>query len=199
MLNKDKANYVFLVIVIVFIGILTYNHIHLKSLFNYKDRLINRLEHENLSHMLSYDYLGIKFPVLKLSTIESEEFVYSKYRDLSIVILLSNEGCNPCQIREMSYLDTLNQEIKNNIQAIYTGINYTEAMLIKKVSHAKFPVYFCKDIPPYFNSLFKNYPIILIIKDQLIINAFTPIANNDMYSNWFYKKLRFTIKRILES
>jgi hypothetical protein len=71
-------------------------------------------------------------------------------------------------------------------------------MLIKKVSQAKFPIYFCKDLPPYVGPLFKNYPIILLIKDQIIINAFTPIVDNDMYSYWFYKKLKVIIKKIIK-
>jgi len=198
MLNKEKTTYLILGMVIIFMGILTYNHIYLKSLLNNKESLIKRLELENLSFIHSYDYLGIKFPILKLSTFGSEEIVYSKYENLALVILLSNQGCNPCQIREMSFLDTLSQEINTTIQAIYTGINYTEAILIKKVSQAKFPIYFYKDVLPIVGPLIKNYPIILLIKDQIVINAFTPIVDNDMHSYRFYKKLKFIKKKIIE-
>ena len=76
------------------------------------------LDQRMLSAWISRSYLGSQFPEVVYKDPTSSKVDTLDRGDNRIIIALSNEACNPCQIREMKFLDSLYQETGDKISVI---------------------------------------------------------------------------------
>lgn len=134
---------------------------------------------------------GLVFPKLETYTLDQKKMITSKTEvtDKKLIVLLSNIGCNPCQIRELSFIDSLLNRKKFDVKAIYFGENRRAVKLLKKVTGIKFPIFFSKDTT--INQFYKSgkYPALFLVENQKVISNFIPLPEDDQFSKWYYNLL----------
>lgn len=124
---------------------------------------------------------GYEFPSTNSSKLDD----LIKNLSCTVVIILSNSSCHPCQITALKDLEKINFP---NIYGIYAGENIMEIKLFKRISKFSHPVIPVK--PAVFkNTIFKKYPVILLLKKGVIVNSFYPDINFPDLDDWFYKYL----------
>jgi len=174
--------------------ILSYYNIHwyLKDNIKFKE---NNIEKKYLS--LAKKYRNKKFPVVEIKRIIDKKIENTKI-DNGLIILLSNNSCNPCQLRELknikALLDTL--KFKISVYSIFvSNYDYIEALRLKKLSNITRNFYYMTNpLLAEFNFL-GIYPIIYFIRNQKIISTLIPIPNNESFSNRFYKNIEIILNK----
>lgn len=131
---------------------------------------------------------GAEFPIIKIKNVISDEIIDTKVSK-GFIILLSNAGCNPCQVRELKNLEKLYRQYsdKLTVYAIYF-VNYErmEALRLKKVSTISFPIFYTDEEiqdSPYSTNPF---PKIFFISNQEILSTLIPIPEDDLFSTKFF-------------
>ncbi len=106
-----------------------------------------------------------------------------------IIIMLSDFGCSPCQVRELKIYQKIFAENKLNVIGIFNTSSRDIIFKMKKASGAEFPLYIG------YNELFKKYsvadkyPQILFVAMNKIFSTFIPIPGDDDFSNWYANTL----------
>ena len=123
----------------------------------------------------------------------TKEISKNLLKDKSIVILLSDFECSKCQEMELKRLDSL-KNILNPYGIFVVGITIKSKKDItirqRKIANIKLPIYWV-DNKTFFNKLSfsDKFPQILYIADSIIVSAFIPLAQDNEFSNKYYKKL----------
>lgn len=168
-----------LIVNIVLITIIHYQYVHNSN--NLEQKINQKMVH---SLFTSSFFTNKYFPDIIVKQINNDSTLSTMFNEATIAILLSNAGCNPCQVRELILLDSLykNSSMMKNVVAIYDGINKMEALYLKKVSQAKFPFFITKGAQFADFNFTKKYPIIFLIEKQKITFCYVPLAESDKFS-----------------
>lgn len=187
---KDKSSIIFILIIVIVSGITIYRVTNTKNDITTTAEQ-NKMEQRLNSLAKAKESEGLDFPIDTIKSIipYHKETITTEITQKEIIILLSDAGCNPCQIRELKMLDTLMNNYNINTKAIYIGANVNEAAKLRKVSRTEIPFYYTNDIA--FSDFYSNnhFPVIFLVEDQKIISNFIPITNDDVFSAWYYKIL----------
>lgn len=130
---------------------------------------------------------GRNFPEIALC---DKSLDLKEYYNEMLVILLSNNGCNPCQKRELKLLSNIEKRGKIKVAGFYLGNNRAEMKLLKKVAEVNFPISDC------FQGSFKSFtkedkfPVILYVKNSVVCSSFYPIFEDDKFSEWYYNTIQ---------
>ncbi len=188
-LMKYKIGF-YLILFLLACSLTLLNYIYTKYGAN---KIFNEQHDIKITNSLSFSqkHNGTPFPVNLIYNVLNTDTIQSHFSKKSVIVLLSNSGCNPCQIRELKLMDSLfsNYRGKANFLAIYDGINNTEPLLLRKVSKAKFSFYrtLGSAYSDYVGS--KTYPVIFLVENQTVIFNYLPISNNEKFSKWSIKLL----------
>lgn len=146
-----------------------------------------RVQHSRASMI----FIGRTFPVGKYRDLINEIPQVSTFKGLTIIIVLSDVGCSPCQVRELRNLDTLSRNLKGDIQmiAILNSENRREALSLKRVGMVRFPMWYGADSVLTSFNLSRKYPLILLLTDQTIDSAFLPVGMDDDFSKTYMQNL----------
>lgn len=196
-----KIKLTFILLSVIVIATLTYfNYERVENaIYNLSNK--SNVEEENIdlknfkiidqryySLLASLRFSGSMFPSTTLYNISNDQRSSISLKGKNIVVLLSNAGCNPCQIRELKNIDSLYQKVQNktNIIIIYDGVNKDEPLYLKKLSQIKLKFYYTSG-SVYSNFNFtKRYPAIFFLKDNLILSTLIAIPNDEAFSSFFY-------------
>jgi thiol-disulfide isomerase/thioredoxin len=163
---------------------------------SYSDRDI--LQSRIRSFSVTWDYNGRRFPEIVISTTvgaEKRERVSTDGRN--IIAVLSNSGCNMCQIRELAHLDSLYKAaIGVSIQGLYFDpfaddrdqLHYGMSSML----NAARPSFVVNSTESSVLADFVNQsgtPIIFEIHDGVIVTTFKPIPDDDIFSSAFHSTL----------
>lgn len=182
-LNYRTGFYFLLFLLLIVMTVCNY----LYNFRNSKTTLSNINEKEILNSLYFCQKItGNFFPLEKIRNIKTNEFDLTKFIDETIIILLSNSGCNPCQIRELKYLQKLNEEYKDKVtvKAIYIGKNELDILRIKKVTQTSFDFFQTDGLKLSSLQNLSHFPMIFFISGQRILYSYLPIPGNDDFSIW---------------
>ncbi len=123
-------------------------------------------------------------------------FEYSKSRldrkikvnDLKIVIVLSNNSCNPCQIRELKNVQVFSKRRNIAASGLYVGKSDLDAKLLARYVKREIEIDLVKNFRIGKLKILK-YPVILLVKGDKIIKGFFPIPGDKQFSLNFYESL----------
>lgn len=165
------------------------------TLFNliFFSKKIKNSGHNKREHykQIAAKFNGVECPIIKIKNVISNEIIDTKVSK-GFIILLSNAGCNPCQIRELKNLEKLYRQYsdKLTVYAIYFA-NYErmEALRLKKVSSISFPIFYTDE--EIQDSLYSTnpFPKIFFISDQKILSTLIPIPEDDLFSTKFFDNI----------
>ena len=117
-------------------------------------------------------------------------------KEFSLIILLSNSGCNPCQVRELHLIDSLfhNKFINISIIPIFLGEQKLKILQLKKVSKFKQTIFYSKNIEVFPDIYSNRFPIIILFHKNKFLYLFRPIYETkqpslDFYNDFVLKKL----------
>lgn len=181
-----------MVILLIFLaGITFYN------LFRFDSSKINQINHNNAKEAiylkLAEKFNDMEFPVIKIYNILNDSVIETKIRN-GFIILISNSGCNPCQIRELKNLEEFLKGYNKvkDIYAIYIGnYNRMDALRLKKISAVSFPICYISNDLLSEHFLTKPFPKIFFIVNQKIKSTLIPIPDKVSFSQDFYSKIRY--------
>jgi thioredoxin-related protein len=147
---------------------------------------------EQFYALISQRFVGLKYPELQIKNVIDNAKLITKI-DEGLIILLSNSGCNPCQLRELKNLAKLSviSSKRLAIMPIYIkNYNRLEALRLRKLSSFSSSLYYC-DNENNLEKIFleDTFPKIFFIKNQIIVKSLIPIPNNEEFSNRFYKNV----------
>lgn len=183
---KLKNKYGFYIIIIFLITLTLLNIIF----FNKRIKNTEQDKREHYQH-IAEKFIGVKFPILKIKNVISNDVIDTKIKK-GFILLLSNVGCNPCQIRELKNLEKLFKQYSNKltVYAIYFS-NYErmEALQLKKVSSISFPIFYTDEEIKDSLFLTKPFPKIFFISDQKILSTLIPIPEDDSFSTKFFDNI----------
>ena len=191
-------------LLLVVITAFYFNYERLLNIFNSsnsrntEDVDINKLHIINqryYSLLASLNFSGMLFPSKKIYDLNNNQLIPVPLKGMNIVIILSNAGCNPCQIRELKNIDSLYQKKKQilNVTVIYDGSDKEEELYLKKLSQVQFKFYYTKGYTFNEFNFTKRYPIVFFIRDNIILSSLIAIPDDDIFSSYFYKTV---IKKI---
>lgn len=109
----------------------------------------------------------------------------------TILILLSNLGCSPCQNRELKNLQRLYELFDSksiNIIAVFNE-SRNKILQYKKINKVSFPCFYLESNEIKQYSFNDKYPQILLVKDNRVVSAFLPVPDDDEFSEWYFKTL----------
>lgn len=172
-ITKYNINYksgFFIVVGILLLLITVCNYLYYNNQAN--SELIN-FRKEKILNSLSYtqSIIGNLFPIETVSNIITGESSKTQFEDFTILILLSNSGCNPCQVRELRLLQKLKNRFGNNLsfKAIYAGDSELNALRLRKVTEVDFDFFIYMGSKP---SLIKDnmyFPLIIVVAEHRIV------------------------------
>ncbi len=201
-INKDKINYktgFFAVVVILMLLITLCNYLYNNNQAN--SELIN-FRKEKILNSLSYtqSIIGNLFPIEKVSNIITGESSKTQFEDFTILILLSNSGCNPCQVRELKLLQKLKNRFGNNLsfKAIYAGDSELDALRLRKVTEVDFDFFAFMGSKPSLIKDIKHFPLITVVAERRIVYSYLPIPDNEDFSLWSIANIEQLINDIDE-
>lgn len=186
---KNKKNLVLIISLIFIITLINYS---IKKTNNSEDESKNK-SINNLIRLQalkrSYELNGKTFPELSLRTLSLDCIGEDLFTE-SIIIVLSNQGCNPCQISILKKIDSLaiNMQGSVNFFGIYDGIDENEIYYLKKLSNSHIPIHYTEG-----NKLIKllsTYPSILYISNQKIVSSFYPVPEDEKFTKWYLDILK---------
>lgn len=154
---------------------------------------IKNTEHNKREHykQIAAKFNGVEFPIIKIKNLISDERIDTKVSK-GFIILLSNAGCNPCQIRELKNLEKLYKQYsdKLTVYSIYFA-NYErmEALRLKKVSSISFSIFYTDEEIKDTLFLTKPFPKIFFISDQKILSTLIPIPEDGLFSTNFFDNI----------
>lgn len=200
---KTKINYkfgfyfiTFFLLFLVTVFNYIYNDIKANSeLINYrKEKILNSLSY-------TQSIIGNLFPIETVSNIITGESSKTQFEDFTILILLSNSGCNPCQVRELKLLQKLKNRFGNNLsfKAIYAGDSELDALRMRKVTEVDFDFFVYMGSKPSLIKDNKHFPLITVIAEQRIVYSYLPIPDNEDFSLWSIAHIEQLINNIEES
>lgn len=196
MQSHNKA--IFSIAFLILIAFTAYSYYDLTSNRNRREQLI--LHNSDLRLRMLKDaefYIGTEFPVTHFQDIVNGDPCTSSFADITVLILLSSSGCNPCQQRELKNLDTLYREVGTQINfvSLFNSDDRKEGLLLRKVSRIDFPMWIGNDstVAKYVGD--RKYPLVFLLKDQEVISAFEPIPMDDGFSYSFFHSLKRKMTR----
>ena len=136
------------------------------------------------SEVRAQQLVGKSFPIVELRNARDNSKRWTVFHDTTLVVLLSPTGCAYCQERELRNLDTLYRKLKPGVGFIaiersnsrYSTLDLTRRMGIQ------FSFWFgCDSSLLKFNSVNK-YPLILVLKGQMVVGGYLPIPSDDQFS-----------------
>ncbi|GIK23462.1 MAG: hypothetical protein PHY57_05645 [Ignavibacterium sp.] len=183
-----KKNLIILV-VIIFVGLLL-TYFNFSSSFNKieKNKIIEKEVEQKYIDLASY-FNYMYFPVIGVENIIDGSLDSTFFKD-GILILLSNSGCNPCQVNELKNLKDIHNKYNDRLKIMALYVSYCEkieAIRLKKISTFNLPIYCHNGDKISDRFLTKPFPKVFYIKDQKIISTLIPITNNNSFSENFYR------------
>ncbi|MFN3873896.1 MAG: hypothetical protein ACK4R9_12930 [Ignavibacterium sp.] len=180
---KKYSNYLIITLLLLLLGLTFFNLYRLDN---------NKIKRETNYLKLAEKFNGLEFSVIKIYNAINDSVIESKIRK-GFIILISNSGCNPCQIRELKNLEEflrVYNKVKDTYAIYVDNYNRIDALRLKKLSAISFPIcYFSNDILSE-NFLTKPFPKIFFIENQKIISTLIPIPDKVSFSEDFYRKIR---------
>lgn len=167
------------------------------SLFNLSNITINS-KNKNLLEEKEREHINFaeKYNRLEFSSFIIKDVVSGAKREFNInkgiVILLANNGCSPCQVRELKTIGNLIKNTNMDIIALYvSGYDRINALKLMKVTAFPYPIFFIRD--KSLNGLFyaNLFPKVFYVENQKIISTLIPIPNNKNFSEKFYSSLTY--------
>ncbi|AFH48382.1 Hypothetical protein IALB_0670 [Ignavibacterium album JCM 16511] len=187
---KNYNKYLLIILFVFLTGINIYN------IYRFDNNKINQISHNREREIkylnLAEKFNDMEFPVVKIYNTVNDSLIMTKIRD-GFIILISNSGCSPCQIRELKNLEDFSKgynKVKDTY-AIYVGdYNRLDALRLKKLSAVSFPI--CYILNNFLSEQFltKPFPKIFFIVNQKIKSTLIPIPDEEKFSEDFYKKIR---------
>ena len=157
----------------------------------------------------SWKYLGSEFPevVYEDPSLNDVGILELEGNSMSIILALSNEACNPGQVREMKVLDSLYQQLGNEIAVIglyYNGQQFSpvddrdSVLRLRHTSRAGYPVYFTDD-DRFANYMAQGqYPLMFLLDGKTVVSSFAGIPNDDVFSHMYMRSLTQIVSSMLE-
>jgi len=94
-IKKFKVHIVF---IIILVGLTIFNFLKYKNKnTTFSQSIYNKIYSLTASQTLD----GSTFPITKIQETITGEIKLTQFDSLTLVILLSNQGCHPCQLREL--------------------------------------------------------------------------------------------------
>lgn len=130
-----------------------------------------------------------KFTINLYSSLDSKK-VEPILKEFSLIILLSNSGCNPCQTRELALIDSLFYSRFDNLSIIpiFLGDQKIKILQLKKISNFKQTIFYSKNLENYPDIYTNRFPIIILMYRNKFLYLFRPIYESKQPSLDFYKK-----------
>lgn len=98
-----RKYYICLIIILLLLLALTFFNLY--RLDNNKIKKINYSRERETNYLkLAEKFNGLEFPVIKIYNAINDNVIETKIKK-GFIVLLSNSGCNPCQIRELKNLE----------------------------------------------------------------------------------------------
>lgn len=189
MKNKFKIQLIF-IIFITLCALTFYNYyvIYTKNFTSNRDcEKVNKRINQ-IGYM--FDFNSRIFPSIKVKNLNNQELLLDTLKK-DLIILLSNIGCNACQVSELKNLQKIFDTKQVIVKGIYLGENKFQLTALKKLSDVTFELFTTNDEKMLnFNSINK-YPVILQIRSNIIVNSFIPIIGDENYSKWFYQNFNY--------
>jgi hypothetical protein len=198
-----KKKLLIIVLIVFIVALSTYfNYNRLEDIFK-KGNSKNIEDEENVdisyfqminqryySFLASLRFSGSIFPSKSIYDLRNRPYSIS-LKGKNIVALLSDVGCNPCQIRELKNIDSLYQKKHKwiNVFIIYDGMNKAESLYLKKISQVNFKFYYTKGYVYNGFNFTNNFPVIFFINDNIILSTLIAIPRDDAFSSHFYKTI----------
>ena len=174
--------------IVLLLGISLYNlsGVDVKILTE-SSKTIKRSKH----HDFAKKFNDLQFPMIEIRNAANDETVISKISK-GFVILLANNGCSPCQVRELRILNWIAKKYNEDLDilALYiSNYNKMDALRLKKVSDFSYPIFQTNNRT--LNSLFfiKFFPKIFYVENQKIISTLIPIPEDEAFSESYYSSL----------
>jgi hypothetical protein len=186
-----RKYYIWLIIILLLLLGLTFFNLY--RLDNKKIKKINYSRERETNYLkLAEKFNGLEFPVIKIYNAINDNVIETKIKK-GFIVLLSNSGCNPCQIRELKNIEEflrVYNKVKDTYAIYVDNYNRIDALRLKKLSAISFPIcYFSNDILSE-NFLTKPFPKIFFIENQKIISTLIPIPDKVSFSEDFDRKIR---------
>lgn len=180
-------------ITLIFLVVLTVYNISIIDKVN-ETRNNGKREHHSY---IAKKFNELDFPIHRAKNIVDGEVIDTKI-DKGFVILLSNTGCNPCQLKELKNLEEFFG--KYNLELIIFGLyanNYDriEALRLRKLSKVSFPLCYIAGGELDRIYLSSPFPKIFFIENQKILYTLIPIPNDDLYSKIYYNNIEASYRK----
>jgi len=135
-------------------------------------------------------YVGLEFPAVEYFDAVSEKEQTSRFTGKTVLILLSNSNCNPGQVRELEPLSSLHGRFEGEVRfaAIYYAGGKSElearidALRLRKLAASELPIGYTTATSIADFLLHGAYPIVLALEGQKVIFSYTPLAQDDVFS-----------------
>lgn len=132
------------------------------------------------------------------SPIDSSK-VAPNLKEFSLIILLSNSGCNPCQTRELNLIDSLFHKkfVNLAIIPIFLGEQKIKILQLKKVSNFRDTIFYSKNIEDFPDIYSNRFPIIILLHKDKFLYLFRLIYESHQPSLDFYNK--FVFRKLIQN
>lgn len=134
---------------------------------------------------IARSFKGTFFPLRDFCDVATPEVKHtSLFKRTTIVVLLSTSGCNPCQVRELQNLNSISNEVSDSVSfvGIFNSNNRNEALALRKVGMPHLPMWFGEDSIVARYNITNKYPVIFVVRDQIVFFTFVPIPMDDEFS-----------------
>lgn len=182
----------YLVLIIASIAITVLNLLRV----NAEERASKSMSSINQQRLISLSttikIIGRTFNNLELmdvSELKNEKLLFTKP---TLLIMLSDIGCSPCQFRELKIYQKLYDSNKINVIGIFNTKNRDVVLKMKKASGAEYPLYFGDEGLFKKFSFAEKYPQVLFVANNKIFSTFVPLSEDDEFSNWYARSITKT-------
>lgn len=159
---------------------------------------LERIARRHEATQLAQLYIGTQFPNVEARGVVRQEKHEVNYAGLSAIIVLGNQACTPCQIREMRNLQRLYSRFDNSITivAIYFNEKHVsdesdrfQLLRLRKISQATYPVLYSSsaELGRYMSAA--QYPMMFVLREGQVVSSLVPIVNDDEFSERYMYSL----------
>ncbi len=199
---SNRTHYTTILIVIVFILLLviTWQNINYNFLKTNSNSVSPKYYERLNSFMLSKKVEGRFISNLHLKNVITKKKSSLDLQKPTIILLLSNFGCSPCQKRELEIYRDFYSKYSNHIKvvAIFNSTDYLSILKLRKTLRLNFTLYSANNELFAYYSIINKYPQILFIIKNQVVSSFLPLPDDDELSSWYLSNIINSIPFFLE-
>jgi len=190
--KQDYLKGILVIIVLCLLGLVTWFNVKITMLEKENYISISGKNSDRLNSLISAKAVeGRYFNDIELQDAVTKKRFLINYEKPTLILLLSNFGCSPCQKRELQNFSTIYDEYSKhlNVAAIFDSQDYEDILKLKKVFSLKYPLFITDGAIVSKYSFSAKYPqMLLIIKNQ-IVSSFLPLPDDDEFSKWYLSNI----------